>query len=552
MARPKKTKRTSDPSLVVQETPKEPKQMTWEEVRKKLYEDFEFWAKWSCKIRTKEGEVRPLVLNAVQKRFAQAITDQMRTDGKVRMIILKARQQGLSTVVSAWQYWWLSQHPAQKGIVVAHKADSTRTLFDMYKRIHENCPEPIRPSTKYSSRRELVFDRLDTSLTVATAGGDGIARGETLQCAHQSEVAFWPPDAAEENFNALDQAIPNTKGTAVFIESTANGMSGIFYNLWQGAVEGTNGYYPFFSAWFETPGYREKAPENFELTYEEMDLKEKFNLDNDQIYWRRRKIAASGRELFMQEYPATPDEAFISSGRPVFNPDQVTEMLRNAPMPIQRLALEGTRETGFEWRENPRGELLVYKPMDHREFYTIGADVAMGQRNGDYSVAQVLDSRKRQVAVWRGHVHPDFYADVLEQLGFYYNEARIAVENNAHGLLTAVRLGKDLAYPNTYTEVGEGKLIDQDSINIGFRVTAKTKPLIIDRLRGALREHEIEIYDRNTLKEMLSYVVTESGAMEAEPGCFDDAVMSLALANHVHEGYFLPIDITDEFYVTAI
>jgi hypothetical protein len=176
----------------------------------------------------------------------------------------------------------------------------------------------------------------------------------------------------------------------------------------------------------------------------------------------------------------------------------------------------------------------------------------MGLRNGDFSVAQVLDGQKQQVAIWRGHVHPDYFADILFALGTHYNEARIAVENNNHGLLTAVRLGRDLAYPNMFTDVSEGNLDDRFTDTYGFRTSSKTKPLIIDRLRAALREREIELNDRVTLQELLSYIVTESGSMEAEQGCFDDCVMALALANHIHEGKYTPIKVTDDYYVHAI
>lgn len=516
-------------------------------IRKRLYDDFEFYAKSCIQIRTKQGEVKPFVLNKVQKNLDAIVKKQMEAEGKARVVILKARQQGLSTYVHGWLYWQLSQRKAKKGLVVAHVADSTRALFDMYKRTHESMPESMRPSTKYSSRRELKFDLLDTGLIVATAGGDAIARGETLTHAHLSEVAFWPKATAADNLNALSQAVPNTSDTAVFIESTANGMSGEFYNLWNGAVAGTNGFIPFFSPWFDSNEYREPVPERFERTYEEEELVEKYGLDDEQLMFRRIKISANGREAFMQEYPSNPDEAFIASGRPVFNPEQIHELLHAAPEPLYRMALEID-----VFRKHPRGELFVYREHDAKETYVIGADVAMGIRNGDYSVAQILDSQKRQVGVWRGHVHPDFFADVLFALGTYYNEARIAPENNAHGLLTAVRLGRDLAYPNTFTEVNEGKLNDLETIQIGFRTTSKTKPLIIDRLRAALREEGMELYDKTTLREMLSYIVTESGAMEAEEGCFDDCVMALAIANHIHDGKFSPINVTDDFYVTAI
>lgn len=159
------------------------------QVRQRLYDDFEFYARHCVKIRPKVGEVVPFTLNGPQKKLLDVINDQMAATGKVRVIILKARQQGFSTFVHAWKYWQLSQRRAKKGLVVAHVADSTRALFDMYKRTHENMPPVVRPATKYSSRRELSFPALDTNLMVATAGGDGVARGETITHAHLSEVA---------------------------------------------------------------------------------------------------------------------------------------------------------------------------------------------------------------------------------------------------------------------------------------------------------------------------------------------------------------------------
>lgn len=513
-------------------------------IRRRLLEDFEYYARHCCKIRTKEGTIVPLILNPVQKRFVAAVIRQLTTKGRVRMVVLKARQQGLSTVISALQYWWLSQRKAQKGLVMAHEVDSATALFDMYKRFHENVPDWVKPSTKYSSRSELVFDKLDTGLRVATAGGRGVARGETLTFAHLSEVAFWPTAFAATNFNGLIQAVPETDGTFVFVESTAQGLTNKFAELWNGAVE--MGYEQFFSAWYESSEYREPAEADFTRTPDEEALAEQYGLDNDQLYWRRRKIAANGRDLFRQEYPATPEEAFVSTGRPVFNPDYILERLREPKTPIKTMAVEG-----LVLNEHPRGELLVYRDFDPKDAYCIGADVGAGVRGGDYSVAQVLDSSLRQVAVWRGLIHPDAFASVLVALGYYYNTALIAPERNNHGLLTCVRL-RDLGYANIYTDVTEGALDDRESLNIGFFTSERTKPLIIDKLRAVDRTREIEINDPTTLREMLTFVVTESGKMKAEDPAHDDCVMSLAIANHIHEGKWQPVTVSDDFYVKAI
>jgi hypothetical protein len=518
--------------------------------RKRLLDDFAFWALHSCKIRTKEGTISPLTLNPVQRRFLADCLSQLETVGYIRSVILKGRQQGLSTFVHAFIYWWASQHAGQKAIVIAHKKDSTQTLYDMYKRTHENMPAMLKPSTKYSSRRELVFDVLDSGLVVATAGGDGIARGETLQLMHLSEVAFWPSTFANENFNGLIQALPSTPNSMAFVESTANGMTGKFYELWNGAVDGTNGWVPFFSAWFESAEYRTDPPKTFERSPDEEALAAKHGLDDAQLYWRRRQVAQNGLDLFRQEYPCTPEEAFITSGRPVFVQERIQEMIEAAPSPLRLLGLEGGR-----FVDDPRGELKLYREVDPGETYVIGADVAVGIKDpdkSDYCVAQVLDSDKRQVAVWRGQVNPDYYARTLSALGQMFNMAQIAPERNGHGLLVCVRLWKDLLYPNVFMDLKEGQMADLDTLNLGFQTNVSSKPLIIDKLRGDVREKQITVYDETTLREMLAFIVTESGKMQAEDGNFDDCVMALAIANHIHEGKYTPIPVTDAYYVEAI
>ena len=215
-------------------------------IRKRLYEDFPFYAKSALKIRTKEGEIAPLVLNPAQKVLQEAVDKQMASEGKIRIIILKARQQGLSTYVGGYLYFSVSQNKARKAMVISHTADSTRSLFDLGKRYHDHAPEILRPHTKYSSRRELSFDVLDSSYIVATAGGESVGRGETLTHVHASELAFWPRNSAEDIWNGLAQAVPSSQNTAVFIESTANGVSGVFYDLWKGAIEGNQRLPPRF------------------------------------------------------------------------------------------------------------------------------------------------------------------------------------------------------------------------------------------------------------------------------------------------------------------
>lgn len=526
-------------------------------IRKRLRDDFPYYAENALVIRTKEGAIKPLKLNEAQRILNDAVNKQLAAEAPVRIIVLKARQLGLSTSIGAWIYWWVSQHSAQRAIVVTHAADSTRALLDMTRRYFDNTPAILKPSTRYASRRELYFDKLDSSYIVGTAGADSLGRGETITQAHLSELAFWPAHNARTNYNGLMQAIPNKPHTAVVIESTANGVTGLFYETWQAAIKGENGFIPVFIPWYVDPEYRRPAHPDFERTPDEEELVRRFGLDNEQLAYRRLKIGENGLDLFRQEYPSTADEAFLTTGRPVFNPEQLLEVLEECTdrtvqpakdkPPLRRMALEGE-----EWQVNPRGELYLYCEHKDDETYTIGADTSAGIRGRDLSVATVLDRRKRQVAVLRGYFAPDYFADLLYHLGAFFNWAIIAPENNNHGILTVNRLHKDLAYPYVWTEVVVDKLTDEETVKIGFGTNVKTKPLIIDKLRASMRDGDIELKDATTIREMLTYIVTENGSMEAEKNCHDDCVMALAICNHIHDGNYEPVKNQDSYYVEMI
>ena len=522
-------------------------------VRQRLYDDFAYYAENALWIRTKKGAIEPLKLNEAQRRLVEVIDRQLATQGYVRIVVLKGRQMGLSTAIGAWLFWWVTQRKAQRAFVLAHETKASVNLFDMTKQYYDRCPAILKPSTKYNSRKELTFDKLQSSYRVDTAGGDGIGRSEMITVAHLSELAFWPKSSAQANFSGLMDTIPLEKGTAVFIESTAQGVSGLFYDQYQAAARGEGAFEAVFLPWFIEPGYRAKVPKGFERTPTEELLVEKFGLDDEQLMFRRIRIAEKGADLFRQEYPNTAEEAFLTSGRPVFNPDVVAEMLAEARDPIARKSLAGVVDEqdrrALTFENNPRGELACYLPHDPNETYYIGADPGGGVRK-DFSVAQVFDSKRRQAAVWRSdRLLPDAFGTVLANLGRYYNEAQIICERNNHGILPCRVLHVDEEYPWLYQETVYDKVTDTETTHIGFLTTEKSKPLVIDKLRAHVTATEIEIYDRDTLNEMRAFIVNERGKMEAEKGCHDDCVMALALADHINEGTFELVESTDEFYV---
>ena len=198
---------------------------------------------------------------------------------------------------------------------MAHDSATSDALFAMSKNLIKNMQGELSPEEIRSNAKEIIInspampDRDATaSYRLYTAGSPEAGRGTTPTIAHLSEVAFWQHDA--KILAGLFQGISQADGTEVILESTANGAQGEFYRLWKGAVAGDNEYLPIFLPWYITPEYRRTAPEGMELTAEEERLVESYDLDRDQLYWRRLKIAEGGKLKFQQEYPATADEAF--------------------------------------------------------------------------------------------------------------------------------------------------------------------------------------------------------------------------------------------------
>lgn len=519
---------------------------------KRLLTDFEYWCAKAYTILDKHGNRTTLVLNAAQKIVLAAILRQEAAGKPIRLVLLKGRQQGMSTMIEAFQVWKTTTQPGKKALVLAHVAAATDNLFAMAKRGYENLPPLLKPEKDKSNKRDLSFGKLDSSMTVATAGGTGIGRGSTFQLVHASETAYWEPAFASANFNGLMETIPRTAGSAFFVESTANGIGGLFHQLWVAAELGESEFEACFVPWWVQVEYREPVPERFEKTPEEERLVKLYGLDDEQLSFRRMKIAAKSLDEFRQEYPCCSAEAFLTSGRPVFDPMLVEAMLDRVPDPLRRMALEANTDGVETFVEHSRGELVVFAAPLPTGSYYIGADVAEGVRDGDWSVAQVLDANYNQVAVWHGLIYPDRFANVLAVLGDLYNDALVAVEINNHGLTTATELTKHLGYPNVYTEVTYDKIMDEETVRMGFATNPKTRPLILNKLRAAVRDGSITINDKLTLKEMRSFSVNAAGRMEAEAGSHDDHVMSLAIALHVNEGEWVPYKNRDEDYHEAL
>jgi len=311
-------------------------------VARLLREDFPHYARKCLRIRPKEGGTVPLELNEVQHIIHNRLERQKEATGRVRALILKARQPGCSTLIEGRFYHQVTHRTGVRAFILTHTASATDALFSMVDRYHTNCPEIVRPATGKSNAKELDFAELDSGYKLGTAGARGVARGETIQYFHGSEVAFWE-NAAEHVSGAL-QAVPDQDNTEIILESTANGLGGLFYSMCKAAERGDSEYELIFIPWFAHTPYRDEPPHDWNPPEAWRAYAKLHDLAQDQLWWafntNRALAQSAGGDsddvcwLFRQEYPATAEEAFQTGGDETFiRSEDVARARKNTVQP---------------------------------------------------------------------------------------------------------------------------------------------------------------------------------------------------------------------------
>jgi len=465
------------------------------------------------KIDNKEGVVVPFKFNKMQRYF--------HTHKSNRNIILKHRQGGMSSSILADMYTDCITTPHSTCAVVSHEGRATQRLLDRVHFYHDNMDEP-KPTVDAYSRNEITFPKMHSSIYIGTAGARAFGRGDTIRKALLSELPWY--EDGERILIAVEDAVP-LEGELI-IEATPNGEDNIFYERWVRAREGKSPYKPFFFPWWWSDDYR--IPRNSEIalpedrgelsyTGEELELIEKYHLDEDQIRWRRWKIAEK-QGLFWQEYPEDEMSCFITVGDPVFDQIVLNNLATNC--------YEGTRHEGG-W--------TYWLPPDNsgKTNYVIGADSSPGAPTGSYSAAVVLDDYWRVCATFQARTEPNTFARVLKEMGLWYNKAQIAVERNFTGyaVLAALVGGHNLDsgevklgnYPNIYRQ--RDFLTGKITNNLGWWTNDQTK----EHMRTTLRDKlpQLKIWDINLVRQLRGYRFIK---MKPTAQTFDDLAIALMIA----------------------
>lgn len=534
----------------------------------KFHGDFSYYAPRCLKIQTMEGALAPFEFNVCQRLLIKIFKHIRDDDRLIRTVVLKARREGVSTFTTGRFYHKASMGYNRYAVCVTHEPEATDFLFKMIKRYHQHVPKFLQPQTTYSNQKLLEFNApdgkgLDSAFRVGTAQKDDFGSGQLIHYFHGSEVAKWPREHEGAILNSILQTIPDLPETEVVLESTAKGIGGEFYDRYWGSryqyevflnengepdfkctvnekASESNEFSSIFIPWFVFEKYTKKAPEGFERTPQEQALTELHGLDDDKLTWRRWCIENKCRgkeEIFQQEYPSNPKEAFLVSGIPVFDNQKVMLLKEAAPPP--KVRYEVNPQTGqFVARDS--GELRVWEEPRVGKCYIIGGDVSEGlPGKADFSVLDVIDHRTgEQVAHWHGKCEPGDLGRVMAHLGKRYNMAWVAPERNNHGY-TTVTILREMKYPRIYMEMADDSS-DRPRKRFGWVTSTKTRTPLIDTLIEAINDDGHGIKCAETFDEMLSFKKQDDGKMEADTGQHDDRVISIGIAKEVRKKLPLP------------
>lgn len=481
----------------------------------------------------KNGKKVPFKFNAIQNQFYDNRT--LRDD------VLKARKEGLSSVVLAIFTARFLFIPNIVCACVSHLEQDTKRLFSKVLYYIDNLPFEIKLDKRTDGH--LRLDGQNSDFIIGTAGSKTFARGDTIHQLHLSEFAFYP---SWEMVTGVINSVPDGDNTWVVKETTANGFGNPHHQAWEQEKRGESIFMPHFFGWHDHEEYIRDA-KDFVPTKAEADLKLAYNLSNEQLAWRRWKIKStqptqdySPEDLFRQEYPISDTEAFLSTGRPIFDP-KTMEWYRSVHKrkPLIRGELMGWNPPYLS--ENEYGELKIFVDVDKEATYVIGGDVA---QEGDYSELCVLHrGTMEQVATWSGHVDEFELANIAFKLGTYYNNALIGIERNNMGIAVVKKLD-EIGYKNQYMMHKVEDRFVTSTRKLGWETNAKSRPILLGDLNEAFYKRQIIIHDERTLAQMGSFIKTDTGKSQAQVGTYDDSVMAIGIALQMYKQ--LPEPIADD------
>ena len=520
---------------------------------KEVIERPEFLIEMTFNIVDKEKSTVPFFLNDVQYSFIDLLNESIEKhkQGKLlhlRFLVLKGRQQGFTSVITAYQLANTLIKKNFTGFTLADTADNVRSIFqDKAKYIYNQLPEILKPTEKYNSKTEMFFENLNSSWRINVAT-DQVGRSRTINFFHGSEAAFWNCLISSTQ-SSLGEAL--TKDSIQILESTANGFNE-FKDLWDSG-EWINCFYE----WWKTQEYKDNF-ESLEIKKQFFNnienkedwiwqrlkwLKHSIKLEDEQLYWYYNKYKNYlNKDLIKQEYPCTPEEAFLNSGNCVFN----TEILTQRKVELQELYKEKPYIQGFfkfkwndeeakdyilnssiEFEESTMGMIKIYDKPKAYGFYVLGGDTAGD--GSDFNAGTMIDNTTgKRVATLHTKADADVYTYQMYCLGIYYNKSLISIEVNFN-LFPVIELQR-LKYPHQYIREEYDNISRKMQQKNGWKTDRNTRPKIISEEQSIVKDHPELFTDIDTIGEMLTFIYDEDMRPDATEGKHDDLLFSDMIA----------------------
>lgn len=463
-----------------------------------------------------------------------------------REIILKARQMGFSTYIAVKMFQNTINTPLTQSIIVAQDENNSKRIFQMIKRFYDNLPPHKKRPTSRESTTELYWEDIDSYFTVGWAGSKKLGRGGTINNVHWSEPAF--AENGRELVTGLLQAVPLDGN--IWLESTANGVGNYYYTEYMAALEGKSIYSPRFYPWFLCQEYQSDRlilGGEFIIDPEEEELRERvyaefqYTLTDFQLIWRRNKILELRNASltddsvgdFAQEYPSTVLEAFIATGSSFFDQKHIVHNLIprvKQPIPSPQVPIKFP-ELGWV-NKRTAGKLDIYQFPQPGRRYIVTGDPSEGLNmdgDHDYSSCDVYDADTfEQVVTLHGRWEPHYFAQLLYDLGMWYNLAIINIERNNHGHTVLYTLITELGYPTRLPNQWGGIFVGEDK-KPGFHTNTKTKGVGYNLFNKIVSDDSLQINSKRTLEQMRIFSHLPGNKLGAASG-HDDCVTSSMLA----------------------
>ena len=558
------------------------------------------------------GKNVPFILNYAQIILLERL-ERMRRQGRpIRLVLLKARQWGGSTLVQLYMAWiQIFIRQGWNSVIIAQTKDTARRIKGMYSRTLMHFPADVVfnvPKLRFSPKEGSSSDSTitdeqgkvvrDNVVTIASFENFEATRGSNFAMAHFSEVAYWTTTQGK----TAESVITNIAGgmliaplTLEVMESTANGMSGLFYDAYQLAKDKKKKssrealFIPFFYIAHDTIPFKsvnEKLNFARELLLNRYDETETPTTESGHYLWSLWQKGASLGSInwyiaeraghhshagIASEAPSDDVECFKHSGHTIFDQylvDRYRQEYARDPDYMGDI-MQGDDRVPRLLPQDPKGLLWIWQRPDNAptcDRYIVVVDVGGRSTKADFSVITVVDrwplrfgGKAEVVARWRGHIRYDFLAYKAVMVATYYQKALLVFESNTYdkkkaeasefvdqgdhtrGILETI----EHTYKNLYMRASTSP---EDIRNgrykkIGFQTNVKTKQDMVDHFIVSF-EDNVRFLDPDyrAYEEMAIYEQREDGSYGNIEGRdnHDDILMTDMIADLISDRMPLP------------